>query len=535
MKKILVLIITLFIAIVLMAYLYFSGLNADQKNSDSSLYAATFNSALVLSFENDKSIIDILSSQGIFREITGEEKYAELESIKKYLIAVPVLNKAVEKQAIFISLIPNGKREMDFLYSTQLHSGSNKTQLSTALKLRGLKLSEEQDFTRLTLPDSTVLYLGIKDHVLLLSSGKKTMADIMQAKFSNNKFSAYIKANNRVKKSSLAELYINFEALPDLLKQTMPAKLSGELAALDALHAFASLSYNFSKEKMLLTGITSVEEGSNYQKLFDKIKPQKISITNMLPSTTANHAIFALDNYSNWQSDLQDWFHKNKEDLQRKNAIENYNQKYRINLDQVFPKYFNNQFVSFQLSSSEKLGAISLVNGDKLGQLLLDLSTDYSPEIKSLREDNLLYYYFGAPFKQFKRPFYCIIDNYMVFANHPSTVQFFLNNYKNDQLLINDKDYSEAANQLANTANISYYISFENSTDIFRKNLYLPYYRQLRNEKGMKAYTAFIYQLSGDNGKFQTNILMSKKSTPQESADVPFTVDSLTSIPKTEN
>ena len=178
---------------------------------------------------------------------------------------------------------------------------------------------------------------------------------------------------------------------------------------------------------------------------------------------------------------------------------------------EAFPKYFKDQLVTFQLNSTEKIGAINLTNGDKLMQLLIDLSSDYNDEIKVLKEADLLYAYFGQPFEGFKRPFYVILDNYLVFANHAATLQAFLNSYKNNELLINSANYINAGNQLPGNSSISFYIDHANSAEIFRKNLYPSFYKHLQSEKGLKNYDSFTYQLSGDNGKFQTNILINKQ------------------------
>ena len=534
MKKILVLTTALFIAILMMAYLYFKGLNADQRNSDGSLYAATLNSGMVLSFENDKSIIDMLSGQGIFQEITTEDRYAEMESLKAYLVGNPAVNKLIAKQAIYISLIPDDDKGIDFLYSCQLNATISTAQLLSAIKQNSLSLITKQNYSEIVLPDSNTFYLGVKDRVVLLSAKLNPIKEILKAELKSNAFTEYIKSNSRIRKNSLAELYINFEKLPRLMGSITPGKLTGELEVFNSLQGFASFNYNFSKEKMLLSGSTSIED-HNYHKTFAEQHPQKISITNILPINTANYCLFAFDDYASWKNQLKNWFLEQKTTLERKESFAKYNQQYRIDLEKTIPQYIANQFLTFQLSTSEKLGAISLSNGEKLQQLLLDLSSDYSPDISLMKDDKLLYYLFGEPFKNFKRPYYCIIDNYMVFANHASTIQSFLNNYRNNRLLISDQEYGDALNQLSSTANVSYYISFKNSADIFVKNLYLPYYKQLRSEKGMRDYTAFIYQLSADKGKFQSNILLSKKANLVLEDSSLVKVDSTTSVQKTEN
>ncbi|RZK71821.1 MAG: hypothetical protein EOO92_20230, partial [Pedobacter sp.] len=480
MKRIIVVVIVLFTAIITMAYLYFSRLNNERENNDSDLHAAVHNSAIVFSFQNDKSILDILKSQPLFSEIIGEENYHQMVSLKDHLLNVPAINSIIDQQYIYISLVPAENKKIDLLYITQINQDATTGQLLAALKSTQALIKEEKRLTRITLRDSSVFYLGVKDNLLLLSGTAKPIQDVMAAKFEkNNEFVEYIKSNSRLSKTSLAELYINFAKLPVLLKSVIPGKLTGELSLLNNQNSFASLVYNYSKDKVLLTGTTKANDASSYYQLFTKLAPQKITITNILPLNTANYSVFAIANYTNWKPLLDKWFITQKTDKAVENTIEKNNKKYHLDLAQVFPKYFKDQLITFQLSTTEKLGAINLSNGDKTDQLLLELSTEYSEEIRVFQEENLLYAYFGEPFKKFKRPYYTIIDNYLVFANNASTVQSFLNSYKNNRLLINDKGYGYTINLLPNTACISFFVDIPHSKDIFRKNSFTNYYRHI--------------------------------------------------------
>lgn len=522
MKKILFIIFILIAAIVGMAYLYFSGLNAKLKNNDSSLYAATYNSAFIFSFENDKSILEILKSQNLFREIAGEDKFSELESLNKNLLAIPELITAIDKEVIYLSLIADSAQQMDLLYSTQLNLETNKSKLLAALKKNSLSLNTTGNLSSIVLLDSSEFYIGIKDNLIFLSSQQKIVQELLIAPFPKpNAFVEFIKSNSRIAKNNLAEVYVNYKLLPGLLKSVTPEKMTGELGLFNEQPSYASFSYNFSKEKVLLTGVTFTEDEKTYYNLFNNMSEQKITITNILPENTANYTVFAIDNYASWHPTLMEWFKTEKQEKVNTDRMKNYNEKYRLDLNNSLPKYFKNQFITFQLSTTEKIGAISLTNGDKVNQLLIDLSTDYNADIKTMKEDYLLYMFFGEPMKKFRRPAYCIVDNYLVFSNNPSTLQSFLNDYRNNHLLIDNEEYAKALNQLSNTANIRFYIGLKNSSVLFSKNIYQHYYRHINDQRGLKNYTAFIYQMGGDNGKFQTNVLLDRKTQSDSLSTIP--------------
>lgn len=518
MKKILVLIIVLFTAIVTMAYLYFSELKPGKKNDEDALYAVAPGASVIFSFQNDKSILDILSSQTSLSEILGKEKSIQIKSLYQYLLNKPAISTALDKQAVYISLFPGKNNDIDLLYSTQFNTGINTLQLLNILKSSGIKTDSVEELTRLTLPDSSIFFLAVKEHVILLSNSEGLVQTVASASINKtNKFAEYISATSKIAKNSMAEVYIDFNNLPKLMKTLISGNLSGNLSFFNHTNAFASLVYNYSADKILLNGITTLNDTKSYYQLYKSHQAQKITINSILPQNTANYTVYAIGDYLIWKKKLDAWFADQHQRKRLETLLNDIKNKYHLDAEQIFPKYFKNQLITFQLSTGENIGAITLTNGEKFEQLLLDLSTaDISEDIKLLKESDLLYAYFGDPFKKFRKPYYVVIDNYMVFANNSSTVQSFLNNYRNDRLLINNPDYINSVNQLPNTSGITFFMDLKNSSDLLLRNVHLPYYRYIMDKEGLKTYSSFICQLSGEKDKFQTNVLLNKKAVTSE-------------------
>lgn len=514
MKKIVFIIVVLFIAIVSMAYLYFSGLNFEQKTSQHSLYAAAANSSLIFSFENDQSVIDILNGQDLLQDIIGEEKLAQLRALNQVL-TLPGPKKAFEHQSVYISLVPGLDKSIDFLYSTQINPEISADQLLKTLNKNSFEVESDSGLLRLTLNDSTKFYVGTKNNLLVFSTARNLVRQGLSTQVNQaNKFAEFIKSNSRINKNSLAEVYINFETLPQLIKATMPGRLSGELAPLNNQQAYAALVYNFSKEKVLLTGVTASQNKRDYYQLFSNLNAQTTSIQNILPENTASFTAYAIENYPAFKLTLNQWFKDTKKDKGVSSTITTIKNNYRIDIDKTIPNYLKGQFITFQLNTSEKIGAIGLSNGDKLDQLLLELSTTYDEDIKQLKVDQVMYSLYGQAFENFKRPFYTIVDNYMVFSNTPGVLKSFLSDYRSNKLLINTENYSHTIAQLPGSSNIQFYLDLANSSRILQQNIYLPFYRHIYSAKGLKDYASVSFQLSGDKDKFLTNFLMVKKVKP---------------------
>jgi len=524
MKKIYITLIILMTAMLGMAYLYFSKLNTETSYNDISLHAATANSGLVFCMQNDKSIFEILKGQDLFQQLLGEDKFNQLKFLKEKFIANPALNNLIAHNNIFISFSSGKDKSINYLISTQVDSDQNSQLLLETIKTNGIKLDTSSKVTKIIFNDSTSFYLAIEKNLIVLSNEEAPVkaAISSQVEKSALAFTDFIKVSNKMNKNSVGNLYIDFNRLPQLIKQMIPGNLNGSLAVLKNQDSFSVMNYNFSKERLFFNGSSKINNKNNYLSLYTNLEPQKNSIDNLLPDYTANFTLFSIPSYKKWAPSLQEWFKLHNEEADVKKIITKTDKDYHLNVAAIFPVYFKDQLISFQLKSTENIGAINLSNGDKVKQLLLDLSEDYDQDIKKLKVAGLLYCYFGEPLKKFSTPYYTIIDNYMVFSNQASALRLCLSKYKKNELLISNKDYVSLYSQISDRANVTYYVNGQNSTDLARNTIYSTYYKHYRSAKGLGNFNSFIYQLSGDKGNFQTNCLI---STNRQEQDENFTAN----------
>ncbi len=515
MKRIIIIVTALFLGVVFMALFYFSKLGMENQAKDLALQSATNDAAIIFSFQNEKSFYAIIEGQNILQLVLGAQKTSLLKEIKESFINNTNLNNFIKDQQIYISILPDSGKTLNFLITVQMQQEKKINSFFDNLNAKNLVKKVEEDLYLVKLNQHLSLYIGTKNQVLTASTTLKLVKNA-QIRLSENPFTNFIKESNLLNKNILAHAYINFNKAPVLLKNIIAGNINGELALLDKQNSYASLNYNFSKERILFNGNTVLKASDNYLKVFENNVPQNTLIQNILPDNTANYTLYAFDNYNTWRSKLSQWQEQHKETGKTKLLIDKIKVDYRIDLNAVFPKFVKNQFVTFQLSTTEKLAAISLSNGEKVKQLILDVSADYNDDIKIFKASDVLYTYFGEPFKNFRRPFYTIIDNYIIVANNASTIQSFLNSYKNNKLLIQNPEYLDALNQVSSTSTISYYVNTKNSSAIFKSNISASYYQHLKADSGLNNFDAFYYQMSSDKKKFITNLLLNKYLPFQE-------------------
>lgn len=508
MRKIFIILTVLTIGVMAMAYLYFSNLNKENSANENSLNLISAASGIVFTFDNERSFYDILNSQTILDEILGEQKSKDLKSLRKHLIANSGIDKLIKSEKIYVGFVTGEKNSIDYVIATQ--TKITDVNFEKLLNNGSFKMEAKEGYHQITFPDSTICFVGIQHKTILLANSLTAFQKIAVLNEQQSEFANYIKENSRFNKNTLANVYLDYSKIPMLLKSILNTNLTGELSVFNKQKTYAALSYNFGSDKLLLNGYTEIRDPKNYYTLFANQPEQIVTIDQLLPDKTANYTLFTMNDYDSWRKHLATWHRENKKTDQIAKQFKVLDEKYRIDIAQNFPEYFQKQFAVFQLNSGEKLGIVKMKNGDKLAQLLLDLSTEYTPEIRIFNEPGLLYNFFGEPFVKFERPFYIVIDNHLVVANYLSSLQSFLNSYRNNQLLTNTTEYANFKDQVSNTATICFYVNNKNSTNIFGRNLKRPYYNQAISKKGFKDYNAFAYQLSADNGKFLSNLLLLK-------------------------
>ena len=504
MKRIYFTLAILFLAISGMAYLYFSRLSAVAGNKDSALEIAAQNASVLYRVENDQRILDILDGQDLFFKLIGEEKTNLLKSVRQTLLSTAA-GASLEHKTIYISILPGDKHTIDFLICTQL---AKVEQQKLLILISKKKSNGNAVYTEISTQKGR-FFVEIKKDVLLISNSAAALRSTREFdRKENNSFVNFILSNDKLTKNSLANVYINYSKLPELLKSVTPHVNRDEFEELRGLNAYTHLSYNFSKTSIFFNGETLLANNSGYFGLFLNTVPQKLQITGLLPLHTASYTLYNVGNYSEWLGRFRDWFSKQQNNKNVAEQVQSQHATYHIKLDDTFPKYTGNQFMTFQLQQGQKLGAVSLINGDKLNQLLLDLSNDIDGTVRQFKQDNMLFYYFGTPFKKFRRPFFVIKDNYLICANYASNLQDFMRDYQDNRLLINQPEYTALFNQLPNTTSILYYLNPKEAASAINNMIYPPFKTHVNSDQGLQNFGAFVFQISANKYSFQTNVLI---------------------------
>src|SRR5690606_34779868 len=125
---------------------------------------------------------------------------------------------------------------------------------------------------------------------------------------------------------------------------------------------------------------------------------------------------------------------------------------------------WGNEFAKLTLKSGEEIGLIAIRDSLEYSLIADKISTANSDSSsRQFDNSNLLYYSFGDPFKDFKRPFFTYANGYLVIANTEIVLHAYLGNINEDDLLIKNENYILYNELQSTSANFSLFIHRQNS------------------------------------------------------------------------
>ncbi len=521
MKKIIGITTVLVLAVISLAYLYFSNLNVKSRNNDRVLSGIPADASLIFEYPNDKSLYDIFKEYTLFDTIIGIQHRRELEWLKEALIGKKELASITDGQRVFLSFHPSKTDSIHFLWSIQLKQNLNINDLLKSLsELPDIKVSakEKSGNTFLEINNSDLkrpFYICVNKGIARGSFSSELTLRSIDEKTSKISQAFIREINTGLNKdaNALAHLFINYNK-PGILKPFFRRKLSGNMEFFESFSGYSSLELNYKTDVMMFNGISRISsEKESYISIFLNQKPVKNTIKLALPYNTASSITYGFSDYPVYKKDLDLIFEARKELDTLRKQIKTITSETGINPERDMVKLWAKEISTLHLSTSESLAIIKVSDGSKLQFLLDPMSSLYSPTVRRMNYSNLFYFYLGDPLKRFTKPFFTITDNLLILSNSPSSLQRFLNNYNSGQLLHKTDAYIQFDQLVADQSNVSFALYISNAQILLRSSLKANYSQTLTsNDYGYRDLYAFSYQLTSNNEYFFTNFYTGYKN-----------------------
>ena len=514
--------IILLAAAVVVTVVYFRSLNQPGKRPAEIMRFIPNDASLVLEFSNDDGFYEAFNNSTLFTSIMGPQKSAELLSLKKALLNEPALKAAFANQHIFISLYPDGADKLEFLITTSPNSKSDGSSLAklTGNKARNFTLAKNKDVFKLTLPGLDRPFYVYENEDKIISAGFSAELVVKASAYNYKEHrDTFLQLSNQQDENALAVLYINYDQLQPLFKQLFVAKNAELLRPLRMLSAKAALSLNYKTTALMFNGLSEIKSSSpsSYLNLFTSQQPVASHLKEILPATTAYSCSFGVANPAKYIKDLNAWQNKSGISAAKKQLFNEIKSQTGVNFEPDFNKSLGNEFAVVTTRFQEKIAIIQLSESQQLAPSLANISTMQTGSIGQFNYTKLPFYLLGDAFSIFNKPYFMVINNYLVLANTPAELRSYNESYDSQKFLNKTTDFNEFDQLVAERSNVSFFVNFKNLKPVLGRDLAPGFFTSFSNNSpGFKDFYGASFQLSAADKNFYTNFCL-KLSKPAAS------------------
>lgn len=511
---------------------------------------ATAENALGLVPEDAIYVITMPDPIKGWKDISGSKMWTHLRTnayFAKLTASTDHLDSIVRQNDILLSLVGahrllvsahmTGEKTYDFLFLADLgevagvklkfiHKYISDISIS-GYALKKEKYNGEELYTITNTVNHSVTYLSIPGKNLIASFSKsllKKALDVRKEKASPTG-SASSLAEIQLDDNGLIQLYVNASRLPAFMA-CYAAATNEYVDPLSKLIRNASLDFHFADESLSAEGFMYInEEEESYLRTlavsgkaatgFEGIAPKRTGFALALGFTS--FATF----FENLQTNLQRDVAAYKSYQENLKQVEDY---LSISLEKNFVSWVGEEIALIQLQSggngveAEVALAIKSSNIEQAKKELAYVekmvrkrtpvkfkSVEHrSYPIRYLHMKGLFKLLLGKFFARYDKPYYTIIDNYVIFSNHPGTLESMIDDYLDHNTLRRQDDFMTFRNQFESENAVFFYA---NTPILFNALKSLADVKtrasMVTNKEYIVCFEKIGFQLIPDNGHFR--------------------------------
>lgn len=517
MRRFIIITLLLLIATAFVTVVYFKNLNPPGTRTDKVMRTIPDDAPLIVEFNNEQGFYDIFNNNKALPAFIGQQKLDELDVLRRQILLNPSLEKFFTGQNAFISIHPL-KSDVELLLTISAANGFDiqalaqlAKQKNSGLVVSPLNISGKPGYTIYINSIKKRFYIVNNQENIFSGSFSKELAEMSAAYKNQKEKQAFVLLSEQQNYNSLANLYVNYGKLSPLFDQLFQNKNTDIFRRFRLLPALAALSLNYKSDALMFNGTSFIQtnEPAGYLNLFTAQKPVLNQLKDLFPATTAYSTTFAVADPVKFETDLSQWHKAAKLIPERDQLFDKVKAETGVNLRSEFTRLLGTEFAVVTTRYLEKYAIISVKDGSKLKPLMMDISRAIDENVGEFNFEKLPFFLLGDPFALFRRPYYMILDNYLVLAETPGELASYRDTYLNRKFLNKIDQYREFDNLLAESCNVAFFIYFKNAQQILKRDLYPGQYNAFKNnEPGWSNFFAASCQLTAADKNFYTNFCM---------------------------
>jgi len=513
LKKTIIFSALLFTIAILMAVFYFNTLNQNQRSQKRSLAHIPASAALLVSFNNDSNVYDIFRNYPVFKAILGITEMEDLHTLQHHFLTEGLIASLSDHQHLLLSF-HRTETGINWLMNIPFARTIQKEEIRLSLEkqknihITAIDTSETTFFEIDVEGINRKLYAQIENSHVMISFSNVLLMKAMD-KNADHLSKDFMDSATTRKNLSPLQLYINHETLVPFIEQFLSGKTEGTLTLFDHLHGISGFDFHFLNDAIMFSGISTLHPtDSGFLSLFLDQEPVNHQLKQMIVENIAYSSEFAASDYRRFQTNLTKLLAQREQLNQIHEQFRLIKQKKNAVIDDELLTVWGNEFAKVTLTSGEDIGIATVQDSLEFMQIAEKISTREPDSIFRFDHSNLLYYSFGDPFKEFRRPYFTYSKGFMITANNKATLKKYLQMIVEDELLEDNTDYKEYDKRQSNQSNYTFFVHRENASPLISQKLKQNYKDNFQEKElfGFQKFYAFSLQLSGHNGQFISNL-----------------------------
>ena len=446
----------------------------------------------------------------------------------------------IGNREILISAHVYAPKQYGFLYVVDLQKIAKlnvvKNNLNTVIN-SNYKVSKrhykEHEITEIyDLKNHETLYISfIKNQ--MIASYSHTLVEASIDQYSNPEIGRnlnFIEVKKHVGYNDMFRLYFQYDYLDEFVN--VFSDTPGDLTkTLSKSLEFSGFSFDLEKNAIVANGITNTNnQASTYLKALQKSGQGKRTIKNIVPKNTAIYLSFGFKSFEDFYSNFETIQKENPE--QFKSYVEGTSQIesfLKINLKTHFMSWIDDEIALIQLhsnvSDSKKDVALILKTKaiddakDNLDFILEQIRKRTPVKFKEVNYKGYAINFMsikgffkiilGDLFSNIEKPYFTIIDDYVIFSNEPNTLKSIINAYTNKETLNYFKPFNDFDNRFDNKSSVFAYINTPNLYNTAYDFVDIATKKQLKTNKDyFICFPQIGIQLTPSKNDFKSQVIL---------------------------
>lgn len=513
---------------------------------NSVIKAIPIDASFIIETHKTLPLLKIISQNcDIWKELTDMPYFIELNRQYKKLDSIArehaELGDILENEPLFISAHTNGMNHFNYLFTCAVPANLQST-LSVFLgSLRGNTPSNNLQYEETTihciqLDDKNAFYYAIQDGIFISSFGpalvKESLRQIESGiSLMNNAY--FTKVLNASGMQVEANVFVNLQTFTNVASALFNRGFYSTLSSVQDFGQWMGLDVTVNPDEVIMTGVTSCDSiGTQFLNLFQRQSSYVTKATSIVPANTIFMLCHEFTDYPLFYKNYVRYLGIHNKNRGREEWLNRIEQDYGMNLEKCFLPWISNELAEVITEPSDStlqdntyvlVGANDInVAINKLSTLADSIaskknipvfdSTYMHHEIRNLRIDNITGNLLGSSFDGVTKSWFAPVGNYIVFANSLNSLETFIYEYEQGNLLEKDSYYKDYVNQhVESESGIYVYNNLSLSSILYAKYLDKTYIPDFKKYKAiLNKYHGLSLQFSYMQGMFYTNIYLKR-------------------------